>query len=286
MNLGKGQLHELLERMLLTRKLEEALFRLHREHELLPSLQLRSGLEAVAVGASFALTANDAHSSSLPTIGMLLGRGVTALEILLEFLGKGRGRNGISYFGDLGRGIVAPAGHAGMHVSVMAGWALSASMRRQPGTALAVVTEEAVAAGDFHEGVNFAAARRVPLVVMVVRLPGRGDAISPLHERARGYGLTSLSLDGSDALEVVREVGASMDRARRGGGPSLIEAAVQASGPRADPIARVEAGLARQGSLSESDRSALHARVDATLAEALRAADAAPAAAVTLDVAG
>jgi TPP-dependent pyruvate/acetoin dehydrogenase alpha subunit len=216
---------------------------------------------------------------------MLLGRGVRPVEILLEFLGKGRGRNGISHFGDLGRKIVAPAGHAGMHVSVMAGWALSASLQRRQGAALALVTEEALATGDFHEGVNFAAARRVPLVVMVVRFLSGGGAVSPLHERARGYGLPSLSLDGSDALEVLREVAGSMDRARSGGGPSLIEAAVPASGARADPIARLEAAWMRQGSLSESDRPALYARVEATLAEALRLADAAPAAAA-LHVAG
>jgi TPP-dependent pyruvate/acetoin dehydrogenase alpha subunit len=271
--------------MLLTRKLEEVLSRLHREQELSFSLGLRSGLEAVAAGASFALAANDVVSSSLPTVGILLGRRVTALEILLEFLGKGRGRNGIGHFGDLGRGIVATGGHSGMHVSVLAGWALSAGRQREQRAALALVTEEAVATGDFHEGVNFAAVWRVPLVMVVLRFSVRGRMASPLHERVRGYGLTSLPVDGSDLLQVVQAVGASMDRARRGGGPSLIEATVEAAGPQTDPIARIEAGLLRQGSLSETERAGLYARVDETIAAALRSAEAAPAT-VALHAAG
>jgi len=317
MSLGKRQLHELLFYMMLTRKLEEALARLHREARLTSPLGLRSGLEAVSVGAAFVPTPKDVLASSLPTTGALLLRGVKPAEIVLEFLGKGAepsgGRCGIRHFGDLGRGIVAATGHAATHVSVMAGMALSAQVQRQDRIALALVSDEAVATGDFHEGLNFAAVRKVPLVVVVVRFPSAGKTggplagteISQLYERARGYGLTSLPVDGSDLLQVVQVVETAMDRAKTGEGPTLIEAPLRSSSRYfgnddavpapfgeaarldptrsenetdvdANPIWRFERFLLQQDWLSEAERTALSARADEAVSDALRAADAAP----------
>jgi TPP-dependent pyruvate/acetoin dehydrogenase alpha subunit len=317
MSLGKRQLHELLFYMILTRRLEESLARLHREKGLSCPLGLRSGLEAVSVGAGFVPTARDVLASSLPTTGALLLRGVKPAEIVMEFLGKGAavsaGRSGIRDFGDLGRGIVATTGHAATHVSVMAGFAFSARVQRQDRVALALVSDEAVATGDFHEGVNFAAVRKAPLVVVVVRFPsaGRpggslpGSEVSQLYERARGYGLTSLPVDGSDLLQVVQVVETAMDRAKSGDGPTLIEAPLRSSARYfgnddavpapfgeaarldptrsenetdvdANPIWRFERFLLQQDSLSEAERTALSARADEAVSDALRAADAAP----------
>jgi TPP-dependent pyruvate/acetoin dehydrogenase alpha subunit len=224
MSLGKRQLHELLFYMILTRKLEESLARLHREKRLTSPLGLRSGLEAVSVGAAFVPTPKDVLASTLPTIGAFLLRGVKPVEIVLEFLGKGAapssGRSGIRHFGDLGRGVVATTGHAATHVSVMAGMAFSARVKRQDRVAVALVSEEAVATGDFHEGLNFACVRKAPLVVVVARLPsaGRpgGPEVSQLYERARGYGLTALPVDGSDLLQVVQVVETALERAKAG----------------------------------------------------------------------
>jgi len=173
MRLGKRQLQELLYYMVLTRRLEEALARLHREQELTTPLALRTGLEAVSVGASFAPTPKDAIASSLPTVGTLLLRGVKPEEIVLQFLGKGtspsQGRDGLGHFGDLSRGIVATTGHPAMHVSVMAGMAFAYRAQKQERVALALIPEEAIATGDFHEGVNFAAVQKLPLIIVVVR---------------------------------------------------------------------------------------------------------------------
>lgn len=321
MRLGKRQLQELLYYMVLTRRLEETLARLHREHELTTPLGLRTGLEAVSVGAAFAPTPKDALASSLPTVGAALLRGVKPDEIVLQFLGKqagpSGGHDGLRHFGDLSRGLVATTGHVATHVSVMAGVAFayraqSQASSQSPGqgrVALALVPEDAVATGDFHEGVNFAAVQRCPLIVVVVRYPASGDGaeVAQLYERAKGYGLASLPVDGSDLLQVVQVVETAMARAQAGDGPTLIEAVLRSSrryfgnesavpapfenvGPDADggedskdvdndPAWRFEKFLMQQDWLSEADRSTLVARAEEAVSDALRAADGAPPAA-------
>ena len=108
MRLGKRQLQELLYYMVLTRRLEEALARLHREQELTTPLALRTRLEAVSVGASFAPTPKDAIASSLPTVGTLLLRGVKPEEIVLQ-IGQHRVRftaeDDFSPLGALDKGV-------------------------------------------------------------------------------------------------------------------------------------------------------------------------------------
>lgn len=317
MRLGKRQLQELLFYMLLTRKLEDALARLHREKKLVSPLGLRSGLEAVAVGAAFVPTAKDALASSLPTVGGMLLRGVKPAEIVLQFLGKAtsqsQGRDCLRSFGDLDRRLVATTGHAASHVSVMAGVAFASRLLGREEVALALVSEEAVATGDFHEGVNFAAVRRLPLVVVVVRFPSVGTStslpvgpeVAQLYERARGYGMAALPVDGSDLLQVVQVVETAMERAKAGDGPTLIEAPVRSStryignddatpppfgeaarlalnssesesDVDANPIWRFERFLLQQDWLGEAEHHALAARADEAVSDALRAADAAP----------
>ena len=216
-------------------------------------------------------TAKDVLASSLPTTGALLLRGVRPAEIVMEFLGKGAapsgGRSGVRDFGDIGRGIVATTGHAATHVSVMAGFAFSARVQHQDRVALALVSDEAVATGDFHEGMNFAAVRKAPLVVVVVRFPSAGriggplaaSEVSQLYERARGYGVTSLPVDGSDLLQVVQVVETAMDRAKSGEGPTLIEAPLRSStryfgNDDAGPGSVRRGGASRPDALRERDR--------------------------------
>ncbi len=313
MRFGKRQLQELLYYMVLTRRLEETLVRLHRDNELTTPLGLRTGLEAISVGAAFVPTPKDALASSLPTVGALLLRGVKPEQIMLQFLGKeagpSHGREGLLHFGDLSRGLVATTGHVATHVSVMAGMAFAYRVRNQERVALALVPEEAVATGDFHEGVNFAAVQKCPLIVVVVRYPlsREGSEVTQLYERAKGYGLASLPVDGSDLLQIVQVVETAMARAQAGDGPTLIEAVLRSSrryfgnesavpapfkgaarldsdgGEGAkdvdnDPAWRFEKFLLQQDWLSEADRASLIARAEEAVSDALRAVDgAAPA---------
>lgn len=319
MRLGKRQLQELLFYMLLTRALEETLARLHREGEMSSPLGLRSGLEAVAVGSAFAPAPKDTLSSSLPSLGCLLLRGVKPAEIVAQFLGKATapsgGRDGLRDLGDLERGVVATAGHAAAHVSVMAGLAYSYRFYEQERVAVALVGERAFATGDFHEGVNFAAVKKIPLVLVLVRIGRLGQAgggeVAQLYERVKGYGMAGLPVDGGDLLQVLQVVQTAVGRARTGAGPTFIEATVSRSvpyvgsslavpspfetaslpsagapdrepaargseGAEADAIWRFEKLLLQQDWLGEAERASLARRVDDAVAEALAAAEAAP----------
>jgi TPP-dependent pyruvate/acetoin dehydrogenase alpha subunit len=186
----------------------------------------------------------------------------------------------------------------------MAGMAFSARAQGQDKVAVALVSEEAVATGDFHEGLNFACVRKAPFVVIVVRAPdhrrGTTDG-AQLCDRARGYGLPSVPVDGGELLQVIRVVERAVERARGGEGPTLVEAPVRSStrylgndnavpapfsGTRQDPtrseseidvdanpIERFESFLSQEGFLSESERAAIVARADAAVSDALRSAD-------------
>ncbi|HXV65575.1 MAG TPA: thiamine pyrophosphate-dependent enzyme [Vicinamibacteria bacterium] len=311
MPFGKDRLQELLYQMVLTRKLDEALARVHRERRLVSPLGLRSGLEAVAVGAASVPGREDAIASSLPTVGTWLVRGVSPRELVSQFLGTSeapsQGRDGLAGLGDLDRGVVAAGDHAAIHVSVIAGIAFSSRITGKEKVAIAITFEEAVASGDFHEGLNFAAVHKVPLVVLVVRIPFSGKSTGPdgtrLYERARGYGVATLPVDGSDLLQVVEVIETAVARARRGEGPTLIEARVRSSmwyegndgatptalGEKswqfaapasavdsdADAIGRFERFLLEHDWLGEKEKSDLASRAEETVADAMRVAQAA-----------
>jgi TPP-dependent pyruvate/acetoin dehydrogenase alpha subunit len=225
--LGKRQLHELYYYMKLTRRLEEEIARLHREREIEGPIFLGVGQEAVSVGAAYRLDSSDVVSSSLPSLGHLLVRGIQPVEILAHVMGKERGptrgREGSIYLGDLNRGVVSPAGHLASHVGVLAGVALASKTTGKHVVAVALADERAVATGDFHEGLNFAAVHRLPLLVVLDHMPASTSEGDYLYEMSRGYGVPSLPVDGVDVLQILQVIETAIDRAREGKGPTLIE---------------------------------------------------------------
>ena len=234
---GKQQLHELYYYLKLNRSLEEELVRLFRAGKLVGTLPISTGQEALGLGAAYTLEAGDFFSSAIPSNGALLARGVRPYEILSHFMAKEtsatRGRDGSLQLGDLERGLVGPSGHLATHLGVMAGVGYAAKVQKKDSVALAMVSNRAVATGDFHEGLNFAAVHDVPLVVVVEKTPvgSRAPAThAPAgqhhYERLKAYGLPTVMVDGNDVLQVLQVVDAAVKRARSGKGPSVIEASV------------------------------------------------------------
>jgi TPP-dependent pyruvate/acetoin dehydrogenase alpha subunit len=123
--------------------------------------------------------------------------------------------------------------HLGAMIPVAAGAALAFRQAGKDRVALNFIGEGGTSTGDFHEALNMAAVLKVPLVLVI---ENNGYAFSTpasqqyasrtLAERAAGYGIPGVRVDGGDALEVLREVTAAVARARQGGGPTLIEAVV------------------------------------------------------------
>jgi TPP-dependent pyruvate/acetoin dehydrogenase alpha subunit len=225
--LGKRQLHELYYYMKLTRRLEEEIARLHRERKIEGPILVGGGQEAVSIGAAYPLNSADAVASSLPSFGHLLVRGFHPAEILAHVLGKDtgpmRGRDGSTYLGDGYRGVVSPAGHMATHIGVLAGVALASKLLGKSLVAVALADEAAAASGDFHEGLNFAAVHRLPLIVVLDHQPASKPKGPALYESSSGYGVPSLPVDGVDILQVMQVMETAIERARDGKGPTLVE---------------------------------------------------------------
>jgi pyruvate dehydrogenase E1 component alpha subunit/2-oxoisovalerate dehydrogenase E1 component alpha subunit len=234
--LTRSQLLELYYYMRLTRTLEERLVALYRQTKVVGGLFRSLGQEADAVGSAYALdrSRGDILSPLIRNLGSMLVQGAQPLEILLQYMAKGdslsRGRELNIHIGDLDRGFIGQISHLGDMVAIMAGVTLTFKLRKEPRVGLVYVGDGATSTGAFHEGLNFAAVQRCPLVVIV---ENNGYAYSTpvaqqtaavrLADKAAGYGIPGITADGNDVLAVYEVTKEAVDRARKGGGVTLIE---------------------------------------------------------------
>lgn len=236
LGLTREQLLELYRWMRLTRTLEERLVALYRQTKVVGGLFRSLGQEATAVGTAFALdrARGDILSPLIRNLGSMLVRGATPLEVLRQYMARGdsptRGRELNIHFGGPERGFIGQISHLGDMVPVMAGVTLSFKLRGEPRVGLVYVGDGATSTGAFHEGINLAAVQRCPLVVIVENngyaysTPTRRQcAAEHLMDKAAGYGVPGVQADGNDVLEVYRVTREAVDRARSGGGVTLVE---------------------------------------------------------------
>lgn len=233
-DLSRDQLLELYYWMRLTRTLEERLVALYRQTKVVGGLFRSLGQEADAVGSAFALERRDILSPLIRNLGSMLVKGATPLEILKQYMAKAdsptRGRELNIHFGDTDRGFIGQISHLGDMVPVMAGVTLSFKVRGEDRVGLVYVGDGATSTGAFHEGINFAAVQRCPLVVVVENngyaysTPvSKQTAARRFVDKAPGYGVHGASADGNDVLAVYDVTKEAVDRARAGGGVTLIE---------------------------------------------------------------
>jgi TPP-dependent pyruvate/acetoin dehydrogenase alpha subunit len=228
----------------LNRMLEERLSALYRQGTVTATVFTSRGQEATSVGSAYALGSKDFVSPLTRNLGTMLVRGISPRDIFAQYLGKAtsptRGKERIHYFGNLDLGLVASLSVLGDMVPVMAGVALALA-RRGDGIALVYVGDGTTSTGNFHEGLNMASVLSLPLVV-VIENNGyaystpvvRQTAIANLGLRARSYGIPSETIDGTDVLEVYDATQRAIVRARRGDGPSIIEAQTMRMGGHSD----------------------------------------------------
>jgi len=234
--LSREQLLELYYWMRLTRSLEERLVNLYRQTKVVGGLFRSLGQEACAVGSAYALRREDVLSPLIRNLGSMLVKGATPVEVLRQYMAKGdsptRGRELNIHFGDVeDRNFIGQISHLGDMVPVMAGVTLSFKMRKEPRVGLVYVGDGATSTGAFHEGINFAAVQRCPLVVIVENnhyaysTPTSAQcAAERLVDKAAGYGIPGTRVDGNDVLATYQVTIDAVKRARNGGGTSLIEA--------------------------------------------------------------
>jgi TPP-dependent pyruvate/acetoin dehydrogenase alpha subunit len=234
--LTREQLLELYYYMRLTRSLEERLVNLYRQTKVVGGLFRSLGQEADAVGSAYALdrSKGDILSPLIRNLGSMLVQGATPLEILRQYMAKGdsptRGRELNIHFGDTVRGFIGQISHLGDMVPVMAGVTLSFKLRGQDRVGLVYVGDGATSTGAFHEGINFAAVQRCPLVVIVENNgyaystpTTKQTACTSFKDKASGYGIPGVRADGNDVLATYQVTKEAVDRARAGEGVTLIE---------------------------------------------------------------
>ena len=293
--LTKAQLHELYYWLQLNRRLEDRLGALYRTGKVAGGVYTGRGQEAISVGTAYALQPDDLIAPLIRNLGSLLVRGFRPEDILTQYLARTTsptgGRDCNMHLGDLSRGIVAPISMLGAMIPVMMGAALAAKMQGRKIVALTYLGDGGASTGDFHEGLNFAAIQKVPLVVVIENngwaysTPTRRQTANPeFVTRAQAYGIVGFQVDGNDVLAVHEIASQAIDHARQGLGPALIEAkTMRMKGhaehddawyvPRSelekwkaiDPIDRFEKYLFESGFMSTEERDSILGRVDAEI---------------------
>jgi TPP-dependent pyruvate/acetoin dehydrogenase alpha subunit len=233
--LSREQLLDLYYWMRLTRSLEERLVNLYRQTKVVGGLFRSLGQEACAVGTAYALRPEDVLSPLIRNLGSMLVKGATPLEVLRQYMAKGdsptHGRELNIHFGDVEeRNFIGQISHLGDMVPVMAGVTLSFKLRKEPRVGLVYVGDGATSTGAFHEGINFAAVQRCPLVVIVENNlyaystpTSKQCAAERLADKAAGYGIPGVRADGNDVVAAYEATRDAVARARRGEGVTLIE---------------------------------------------------------------
>jgi 2-oxoisovalerate dehydrogenase E1 component len=299
------ELASLYRKLLLPRLLEEKMLRLLRQGRLSKWFS-GIGQEAIAVGVAAGLRDGDVVLPLHRNLGVFTTRNVDLDRLLCQLLGREggftSGRDRSFHFGTLEHGIVGMISHLGAMLPVACGLALAGRLSGSDRVAAVFSGDGGTSEGDFHEALNLAAVWRLP-VLFVVENNGWGMstptveqyACTDLADRAAGYGMPGVVVDGNDVLAVLTAVGEAADRARRGEGPTLLECKTyrmrgheETSGTdyvppeelarwaELDPLLRFEAVLDDRGVVPAAERAALRVEIAADVDRRVEEALAAP----------
>jgi TPP-dependent pyruvate/acetoin dehydrogenase alpha subunit len=280
--------------MLLNRKMEVALENLYKQGKVVGGVYFGLGQEACSCASAYALDTDDWFAPMIRNQGSLLVRGFRASDTMMQYMAKAdsptRGRDGTSHFGDIEkRNMVSPISMLGDLIPVLAGVALGARLQGRHVAVMTYIGDGGQSTGVTYEGINFAAVQNLGLVLVVesnlwaYSTPSNMQyRCKDIAERALGYGIPGVIVDGTDACQVYDASREAVERAHRGEGPTLIEAKMMrmkghaihdAAGyvpkemlefwKKRDPIARFENYLLNDKKwLNAKEKEALIADVD------------------------
>jgi pyruvate dehydrogenase E1 component alpha subunit len=264
------------------------------------------GHEAITVGATYALGPDDLIAPMHRDLAAYIMRGIPVRRVFAQFLdrvgGLTRGRDGNIHMGDPSLGIFPFISHMAASVPVAAGMALACRQRGEARVVMSFFGDGATSTGAWHEGVNFAAVFRLPVVLILENNQyaystpqDRQTAARAFVDKAPGYGIPGVAVDGNDILAVFAAARGAVASARRGEGPTLIEChTMRIRGhseadrfdyvPKAlleewaarDPIALFERRLRKDGVLAPDADHAMRERIAGEIEEGLAWAEASP----------
>ena len=293
--------------MLLARSISEKSWLLTRQGRVLFSMPC-DGQEAADVASASALdVVGDFIVPYARSLGAMLVKGMTTLEIMLNMFGKaadpnGGGRQMPMHWGHRKLGIISMGSSIGTTLPRASGVALASKLQGQDAVTMVYFGEGAASQGDFHEALAFAGVHRLPVVFLcnnngwATSVPVNLQTAEPqISKRAAGYGFPGVTVDGSDALAVYQVVTKAVERARLGKGPTLVETKTIRMMPHSssddhlryrsqeeldaekhlDPLPRFRNFLISAGIFDEESDQTLRESVDQEVEDAIASADAA-----------
>ncbi len=234
--LNKKQCIEIYRWMLLNRKMETSLENLYKQGKVVGGVYFGLGQEACSCASAYALHKEDWLGPLIRNQGSTLVRGFSPRDVMMQYLAKAgsptRGRDASSHFGDIkDRNVVSPISTLGDLLPVLAGVALGARLQGRNIAVMTYIGDGGQSTGVTYEGLNFAAVQDLGLVLFVENnlwaysTPADMQfRVKDLAERAIAYGIPGVIVDGTDACQVYDAAHEACERARRGQGPTLIEA--------------------------------------------------------------
>lgn len=294
-------------RVLRIRRFEEEVGRLFRQGQLPGFVHLYIGEEAVAAGVCAALTDEDTIISTHRGHGHVIAKGGDIKRMMAELFGKAtgycKGKGGSMHIADFDIGMLGAIGIVGGGIPIAVGAGLSAWYSDSERVSVCFFGDGAANEGSFHESLNLASTLALP-VIFVCENNQYGEFtpatnamnITDIADRAAGYGIRGVVADGADAFEMYRVAKAAVERARRGGGPTLIEAKTHRRGSHAegeeaflagqtyrdgaetaaaqakDPLRLLHSYVSENGILPAEQLEALDSEITQSVAEAAEAA--------------
>jgi acetoin:2,6-dichlorophenolindophenol oxidoreductase subunit alpha len=231
-----GRLLDWYEQMALIRQTEKAAYDLFMSGAVKGTTHLAAGHEAVAVGASAALRADDYVFATYRGHHHAIARGAAPVECLAELMSKATGlcaaKGGSMHLTKADKGMLGSYAIVGSHLPIAAGAAWSAKLRGTEQVAVAFFGDGATNIGAFHEALNLAAVWKLPVLFVCENnfymeytpIASVTSVPNPAADRASAHGLPASIINGNDVVEVHDTMKLAVDRARAGDGPTVIEA--------------------------------------------------------------
>lgn len=308
LGLSKQDLVAMFETMVRARKIDERMWKLNRAGKI-PFVVSCQGQEAAQVGAAFALEkGTDYILPYYRDVAVVLHFGQTARDLMLSAFAKAEdpnsgGRQMPGHFGSKQHRIVTGSSPVTTQVPHAVGVALAAKLKKEELVTFVSFGEGSSNQGDFHEGANFAGVHKLPVILFcennkyAISVPlSKQLACERVSDRAKGYGMPGVTVDGTDPIAVYAAVKEARARALRGEGPTLIEAEVERLVPHSsddddkayrsveeltdlkhrDGNQLFRARLIEDGIATEEELASIESNVDTEVNEATAYADKAP----------
>ncbi len=234
--LSRQQCIEIYRWMVLNRKMEQALENLYKQGKVVGGVYFGLGQEACSCASAYALDKDDWLAPMIRNQGSLLVRGFEPRDMMMQYMARAdsptKGRDGTSHFGDIyQRNVVSPISMLGDLIPVMAGVALGARLQGKNVAVMTYIGDGGQSTGVTYEGINLAAVQDLGLVLLVesnlwaYSTPSEMQyRVTDLVERAIGYGIPGVIVDGTDPCQIYDAAHDAVERGHRGQGPTLIEA--------------------------------------------------------------